>query len=145
MYDTVVVATDGSESVERSIRYADDLAGKFEADLHALYVMEERSLTDAPEELRDDLRAALDERGERALAAVRELSGDGITEAVREGRPAEEIAEYAREVDADVVAMGTRGRHGEGRFILGSVAEAVVRSCPAPILTVRQMEGEEED
>lgn len=63
-----------------------------------------------------------------------------MTVAVREGRPAAEISNYAREVDADAVAMGTRGRHGENRFLIGSVAERVVRTCPVPVLTVRQLE-----
>jgi nucleotide-binding universal stress UspA family protein len=68
-----------------------------------------------------------------------------VRTAVREGRPAAEIAAFAREHDADVVAMGTRGRHGENRFLIGSVAERVVRTCPVPVLTVRQLaEGEDE-
>jgi nucleotide-binding universal stress UspA family protein len=62
---------------------------------------------------------------------------------VREGRPASEIDAYARSVDADLVAMGTRGRHGENRFLIGSVAERVVRTCPVPVLTVRQLTDED--
>jgi nucleotide-binding universal stress UspA family protein len=42
------------------------------------------------------------------------------------------------------VALGTRGRHGENRLLLGSVAEAVVRACPVPVLTVRQLAADEE-
>jgi nucleotide-binding universal stress UspA family protein len=65
-----------------------------------------------------------------------------VITAVREGDPAGKITDYAREHDADVVATGTRGRHGEHRFLLGSVAERVVRTCPVPVLTVRQLGGE---
>ena len=68
-----------------------------------------------------------------------ELACD-VTGGVREGRPADEISEYAREIDADLVTVGTRGRHGENRFLVGSVAERVVRSCPVPVLTVRQLD-----
>ncbi|MFC6724764.1 universal stress protein, partial [Halobium palmae] len=50
---------------------------------------------------------------------------------------------YAREEDADLVATGTRGRHGENRFLIGSVAERVVRTCPVPVLTVRQLDESE--
>jgi nucleotide-binding universal stress UspA family protein len=108
-----------------------------------LYVLDERAVTDAPETLKNELRSALKDRGDRALGAVVDRAGDGsVTTAVRAGRPAEEIVAYAREVDADVVATGTRGRHGEGRFILGSVAESVVRTSPVPVLTVRRLEGE---
>jgi nucleotide-binding universal stress UspA family protein len=143
MYETVVVATDGSESVERAVTVAVDLAGRFDAELYALFVLDERAVADAPENLREDLRVAMEDRGDRALEAVADAASDRVTPAIREGRPAETIIEYARDVDADVVALGTRGRHGEGRFILGSVAESVVRSCPVPVLTVRQIEREE--
>ncbi|PSQ19646.1 universal stress protein [Halobacteriales archaeon QS_8_69_26] len=142
MYDTVVVATDGSESVERAVTVATDFAGRFEADCHALYVVDTRVFADAPRDLRPDLRAAVEDRGRAALADVEDRA-DGVTTEIREGRPAEEIVDYAREVDADVVATGTRGRHGEGRIVLGSVAEEVVRTAPMPVLTVRKLAEEE--
>jgi len=139
MIDTVVVATDGSASVERAVDAALDLATKFDAEVHALYVIDESEVDGSPEELRDELRDALEEKGQDALDAVRERTDREIVTDVREGRPAVEISNYAREHDADVVATGTRGRHGEHRFLLGSVAERVVRSCPVPVLSVRQL------
>ena len=139
MIETVVIATDGSESVERAVDVALDLADRFDASVHALYVLEESEVEGAPAEVRDEMRAALQERGEEAVGAVRDAGGGGVETAVREGRPAAEISQYARDVDADVVAAGTRGRHGENRFLVGSVAERVVRTCPVPVLTVRQL------
>jgi len=139
MIDTVVVATDGSESVTRAVTVALDLAERFDATVHALYVVDSGEVDSSPEELRDELRGALESRGEVALDAVRERTDREVATAVREGRPAAEITEYAREQDADVVATGTRGRHGENRFLIGSVAERVVRTCPVPVLTVRQL------
>lgn len=142
MFDTVVIATDGSESVTRAVDVALDLAGRFDAAVHALYVVEVGEIENAPAELKDRLRSALEERGEAALADITDRTDATVTTAVREGRPAQEITTYARDVDADVVATGTRGRHGENRFLVGSVAERVVRSCPVPVLTVRQLQGE---
>lgn len=141
MIDTVVVATDGSESVRRAVAVALDLARRFDAAVHALYVVEEGEVESAPEPLREELRAALADQGQAAVAAVHEAADHEVTTAIREGRPAAEIAAYAREHDADVVATGTRGRHGEQRFLVGSVAERVVRTCPVPVLTVRQLEA----
>jgi nucleotide-binding universal stress UspA family protein len=69
--------------------------------------------------------------------------GQDVVTAVREGEPADEIIEYAEEYDADVIATGTRGRHGDHAFLLGSVAEAIVRRSPIPVLTVRQLSDEE--
>ncbi|WP_276299809.1 universal stress protein [Halorussus lipolyticus] len=142
MIDSVVIATDGSESVTRAVKVALDLARRFDASVHALYVVDTGEVDSSPEELRDELRNALESQGEDALDAVRNHAEREVTTAVREGRPAAEITEYAREQDADVVATGTRGRHGENRFLIGSVAERVVRSCPVPVLTVRQLEDE---
>jgi len=142
MIDTVVIATDGSESVTRAVEVALDFAERFDAAVHALYVVDEGEVDSSPEELRDELRTALESQSEAALAQVRDHADREIETAVRSGHPAPEITEYARERDADVVATGTRGRHGENRFLIGSVAERVVRSCPVPVLTVRQLAEE---
>ena len=139
MFDSVVVATDGSESVQRAVDVALDLAERFDATVHALYVVDVSEVESSPEAVRDELRSALESRAEDALSAVADRASTDVTTAVREGRPAPEITTYAREVDADVVATGTRGRHGENRFLIGSVAERVVRTCPVPVLTVRQL------
>lgn len=150
MFETVVIATDGSESVERGVRVASDLAHRFDASVHALYVLDEDEIAGTPQSVRADVEAALRTAGDEALASVENIvttteSGQSrpIETAVREGRPEREIIRYARNVDADVIAMGTRGRHGEYAYLLGSVAEAVVRHSPIPVLTVRQLEQTE--
>lgn len=121
MIDTVVVATDGSDSVRRCVITAIDLADRFDAELHALYVGEDPG---------------------DALSSVAERTDRPVTTAVREGAPADEITAYAVEHDIDLVATGTRGRHGEHRFLLGSVAEKLIRECPVPVLSVRQLAEE---
>ena len=143
MFDTVVISTDGSQSVQRAITVALDLARRFDAEVHALYVVDSSDVESSPERLRGEMQDALEERGETALSAVTEAADREVVTAVREGRPATEIDSYAREHDADVVAMGTRGRHGENRFLIGSVAERVVRTCDVPVLTVRQLGTDE--
>ena len=145
MFDTVVVATDGSESVSRAADCALDLAARFDATVHALYVLDETQVESLPEDVHDEVRDALDEQSTEALEAVaaanRERSDPvDLETVVRVGRPTERIIGYAEEVDADAVATGTRGRHGEHSFLLGSVAERVVRTCPVPVLTVRQLD-----
>ncbi|WP_101294023.1 universal stress protein [Halegenticoccus soli] len=143
MFEQIVIATDGSKSVGRAVRVALDLAERFDSEVHALYVVDTGEVESSPERVRGQLRDALREQGEEALDRVREETDRSVTTAVREGRPAAEIGSYAREVDADVVATGTRGRHGENRFLIGSVAERVVRTCPVPVLTVRQLSESE--
>ena len=143
MFDTVVIATDGSESVRRAVAVATDLAERFDATVHALYVVDASEVDSSPESVRDQFREALEENGQDALTAVTTATDRAVQTAVREGRPAAEICSFARDVDADMVAMGTRGRHGENRFLIGSVAERVVRTCDRPVLTVRQLPEEE--
>jgi nucleotide-binding universal stress UspA family protein len=143
MFETVVIATDGSESARRGVQTALDIAAAFEATVHALYVVD----TDESPERRDDLDDALSEVGEEALDVVRAEADDigtaAVVTTIREGDPATEIIEYAEEVDADVIGMGTRGRTGDHAVLLGSVAEAVVRRAPMPVLTTRQLESDE--
>lgn len=141
MFDTVVIATDGSESVQRAVDVALDISRRFDAAVHALYVVDASEIDSSPEQLREELRDALEQQGADALADIAARADRDVVTAVREGRPASEISTYARRHDADVVALGTRGRHGEDQFLIGSVTERVVRSCPVPILTVRQLEG----
>jgi nucleotide-binding universal stress UspA family protein len=143
MFETVVIATDGSKSAERAVRMALDLADRFDATVHALSVVDAGDVTASPQELQDDLESALTDAGQDAVEAVEHRADGAVVTAVRGGDPAEEIIAYANECDADVVAMGTRGRHGEHAFLLGSVAEALVRHCPQPVLTVRQLGDEE--
>lgn len=145
MFETVVVATDGSESVSRAVDCTLDLARRFDATVHALYVIDEGRADPLPEPIQDDVRGALGERGTDAIDDIVEANADAddaveLETAVRVGRPDEQIVGYVRDIGADCLAMGTRGRSGDHSFLLGSVAERVVRTCPVPVLTVRQLE-----
>lgn len=139
MIETLVLATDGSASVTRAVETAIDLAGRFEATVHAVYVIDEDEVTAAPPGVRDEFRAGLQAGAGDAFDRVRAAAAGDVVTAVRTGRPSREITAYATEHDADVVAMGTRGRHGEHRLLLGSVAEEVLRRSPVPVLGVRQL------
>lgn len=144
MFETIVVATDASGSARRAVDVALDLAERFDATVYCLYVVDESEVDSSPERLRAEMRSALEERGQEAVGAVRAAADREVRTAIETGRPASVIDEYARRVDADMVAMGTRGRHGENRFLVGSVAERVVRTCPVPVLTVRQLAADED-
>ena len=139
--DQVVLATDGSESVVRATTVALDLADRFEATVHALYVIDERDVSGVPDDVADELTDALEREGAQSIADIEARAHVPVVTAIRTGRPALEIDAYARSVDADLVAIGTRGRHGEHRYLLGSVAEAVIERCPMPVLVVRQLDS----
>jgi nucleotide-binding universal stress UspA family protein len=139
MYDNVLLPTDGSESMESVVDHAIELAKAHDATLHALYVANTASLSDLPMESSwENVSAALRKQGQAAIEDVEAKAGDLLVEStILEGSPSKEIVDYAEENDIDVVVMGTHGRSGVDRLLLGSVAERVLRSSPAPVLAIR--------
>ena len=100
--------------------------------------------------LEDEQRRWALERLEIQAEETARAAGIAVTTAIRVGTPAAEIVEAAREAGADVIVVGTHGRTGLNRLLIGSVAERVVRTAPCPVLTVRdpvcgQEEASEED
>ncbi|MFB6144561.1 MAG: universal stress protein [Candidatus Nanohaloarchaea archaeon] len=142
MYDKILIPTDGSEKAEVAAGHAAELAEKHDAELHALYVVDVgvESSVDAVDELMSELEEAeeLDEKAEEALNSVKERFPDAVG-SVEYGKPYREIHDYVEENDIDLVVMGTRGRKGLERILLGSVTEKVLRSSDVPVLTVRNV------
>ena len=139
IYDTILVPTDGSAGCERVIEHAGKLARFHDARVVALYVVDATSYTGLPMEASwEGVRDVLDGKGKEALADVERLLGEDIeVETVTvEGRPSREIVRFADERGVDCIVMGTHGRGGIDRLILGSVAERVVRASPVPVVTV---------
>jgi nucleotide-binding universal stress UspA family protein len=143
MYTDILVPTDGSPGVDPAVEQALDLADVYGASVHALYVLDtagltgELSATGVVEELETAGREAVDELLERARAANVE-TGEG---AVVRGPPHRKIVEFAADQDVDLIVMGTHGRTGLDRYLLGSVTEKVVRTASCPVLTVRAGDG----
>lgn len=139
MFDAMAIATDGSASVDRAIAVGLDLAERFDATIHAVYVIDTGDIDSAPADIREELRSAFTAEADRALSAITDRVDSDVVTAVRQGRPVAELTAYAREHELDLVVTGTRGRHAEGGLMLGSVAEGMVRTCPVPVLTVRHL------
>lgn len=136
MYDTILIPTDGSPGSERAVEHAVELAETYGATLHALYVVDDSQVPVAAAEALDDELAA---RGKEAIDVIRTSTADSdvaFVSALRRGDPTEEILRYRDEIGADLVVMGTHGRTGIERHLLGSVTERVVRSSPVPVVTV---------
>jgi nucleotide-binding universal stress UspA family protein len=78
--------------------------------------------------------------GEKAVKQVKErgeASGVEVREVISEGHPSNEIINFAKDSNADLIVMGTLGKTGLDRFLLGSIAEKVIRSSKIPVLVVR--------
>ncbi|WP_380677835.1 universal stress protein [Salinigranum sp. GCM10025319] len=139
MYDVVLLATDGSTPASRALDRAVSLAVETGATLHVLSVVDAADLdlfadTDpgaVDDLLREAAETAVDDAVERATAA-----GVEVDRAVRVGVPHREICAYADEAAADVIVIGTHGRAGLSRALLGSVAARIVRTSAVPVLVV---------
>lgn len=138
MYDDILLPTDGSAGMAVVVDHAGRLAAEHGARIHALYVVDTASLSDLPVEGGfEGVSRQLNTEGGEALEAVEDRLDVPVERTLKEGSPAREIVAYANEEGCDVVVMGTHGRTGVDRLILGSVAERVVRSSSVPVLTVR--------
>ncbi|MFB6189027.1 MAG: universal stress protein [Halapricum sp.] len=139
MYEHILLPTDGSAEMDAVVEHVLSLAEHHGADIHALYVLDTASMGTLPMDTSVDAVASmLEDEGETALDAIESRAGDvPVTRQITDGSPSRQIVQYATENDIDVIVMGTHGRGGIDRLLLGSVAEHVVRTSPIPVLTVR--------
>jgi nucleotide-binding universal stress UspA family protein len=145
MYERILVPTDGSPEADAVLDHAAELAAVHDAEVHAMYVISTAGYTSLPADAGiEGLGPLLADQGEQALDRAEERIEEVSVERVLvEGSPGEEIVEYADDDGCDLIVMGTHGRGGIDRLLLGSVAERVVRTSEVPVLTVRV--GESED
>lgn len=139
-FESVLVPTDGSPGARAGSDHGLRLADALDATLHVLGVAETASLgPDVRSVLSDEaLEAAASDAVDDVIARAEKR---GIADTVRHvphGDPADEIRTLIDDTDIDVVTMGTTGRRGVDRILLGSVAERTVRSAPVPVITVAQ-------
>ena len=139
-YTDVLVPTDGSEHAAAAVEHAVAVAERTGARVHAVSAVDAgrlgSSLDFTPV---DDLRELLETAAERATEAVvtrAEEAGLDAVAAVREGRPSRALLGYADEHGVDLIAMGTRGRTGIERYLLGSTTARTVRRSEVPVLAV---------
>jgi len=148
IYRKIMVATDGSEPVKKAVDTAIEIARLGGAKLYAVYVVESGGLSIShPKDVGWDkaMKEHLTAEGEEATAYV-ETAGKAanveVESVILEGNPAHEIVEFAEKNDLDLIVMGTHGRTGVQKFLLGSVAQNVVRHSGKAVLVVRETEAE---
>lgn len=138
MYEEILVPTDGSDASLDAVDEAAELADEQGARIHVLYVLDLTMLADADSvTVVDAMEASGEEAIEQARTRAREQGVEAVEASVKRGTPYRAILEYADENDIGLVVMGTHGRTGLNRLLLGSVTEKLVRLSPVPVLTVR--------
>jgi len=139
MYGRILVPTDGSGVAASAAETAINLADRFESELHIVYVVETERLA----YLVDESREELSRRGQEAVEQIEQrASSAGVTTKSgildKDGPVHRNILEVADNRDCELIVMGTHGRTGVGRLVLGSVAEQTLRESRVPVMTVHE-------
>jgi nucleotide-binding universal stress UspA family protein len=147
MYARILVPIDGSTTSERGLDEACAIAAKLGSSVRLIHVVDDASLAMSGAALAaniGELLMSLAVAGEQILAAGRDrakqhkLTAETVLRHCPAGRVADVIVQEAAQWPAELIVIGTHGRRGAGRLLLGSDAEQVLRSAPAPVLLVRQ-------
>lgn len=135
-FRTILHPTDFSDAAEAAFHLACSLARDHGSRIEILHVVTpatvaytEGVMLPPTEDIKDELWAKLD--------TIKPTAEIDVARHMVEGEPATEILRLAQETNADLIVMGTHGRRGLTRFLMGSVAEEVVRKAICPVLTVK--------
>lgn len=149
MYKRILLPLDGSAAAEQALPYAVAQAERFGAELILLRVVEPfphvRGLSAG------DLSRIREQTAEWTRAYLKRLAnsaqerGIAVQMATAEGRPNSAILEFSETNQVDLIVICTRGRSGFSRWLIGSVADRVVRAASIPVLLVRAAKGEESE
>ena len=142
VFKNIPVPTDGSEYTKAAVRKAMELAKLAGGKVTALYVLDQTILTNMPMDTAVmNVYNTLEKEGKEAVDFVKELGeqeGVETTVSIKEGTPVKVILEESSKYD--IIVMGTLGRTGMSKLLMGSVAERVVRASQCPVLVVRASE-----
>jgi nucleotide-binding universal stress UspA family protein len=137
----ILVPTDGSDYSVRAAEYGVDIAKMLSAQIVVVYVIDQvviDQISKATE--RDSVERELKENGQRYVNYVLSLAekeGVKSSSLLAKGTPYEQIVHLARELNIDLIVMGTYGRRGTERVLIGSVAQRVIEYAPCPVLVIK--------
>jgi len=140
LFHRILIATDGSEknrpALDEALRVGRSIPG---ATLYAVYVIDTGTFSTMSGDIPlGDTYSVFKAEAEQAFARMRSEAGDLRVETdILEGRPAAEVVKFATKKKIDLIVIGTQGKRGLERFLLGSVAEEIIRSAPCKVLVVK--------
>lgn len=137
----ILIPTDGSECSSRATEAGISLAKVLGAEIYAIYAIDPIIVDELTKGIgTPDIKKELREKGERYLNYVvksAEKAGLKANAILAEGEPHDQIIHYAKIKGIDMIVMGTYGRRGTKRILIGSVTERVIEYAPCPVLVVR--------
>ncbi len=144
IFTNILVPTDGSEFTKGAIEKAIELASCTKSKVTALYVLDQTIFVNMPlDSAVANVYNLLEEEGNNAVHFVKEMGAKKDVDVeikVVEGSPVKTILDMS--ADYDLIVMGTLGRTGMSKILMGSVAEKVVRSSACPVLVVKSNKEE---
>jgi nucleotide-binding universal stress UspA family protein len=147
LYRNIVIATDGSKNSQRAISCGIEIAKLSGATLYLINVVDTPSaVSDIWTAGKDMIHELMIGDGKKILSKTRKIIEDAgveVKDVLLYGHPGEEIIKFAENNKMDLIVMGTLGKTGFDRFLMGSVAEKVVRHSKVPVMVVRnkKLEG----
>ncbi len=139
LFDRIVIATDGSKTSNLAVIEGLRVGKACNSSIFVVSVIDTRALSSVSPEIQ--VQRSIDQmqaEAERILSDVKALGGgQNIETFILNGDPVNEITKFSSSRAADLIVVGTQGKHGLEKFFLGSVAEGIVRYAPCPVLIVR--------
>ncbi len=141
MYNTILVAIDGSAVSEKAFEAAIEQAQAWKADLHAVYVVETGLFTDIPADNKlEVMYSLLEQEGASALDRIKEIAKKkniNVSTHFEQGHAGDTILQKALALNADLIVLGSHGKSNVDRLLLGSVSSFVVEHSVVSALVVR--------
>ncbi len=131
MFETIMVPTDGSKFAEKAEEIAISMASKYNSRIVGVHVIDEK-LIYPYDVLEDEGKAIL-----KNLSAKAKKEGVIVDEILVFGNPDKDLITITKRMNADIVIVGTHGKKGLERLLLGSVAESIIKSVNVPVLLVK--------
>ena len=152
MYTKILIPTDGSREAEIAMPHGLDIAEKYGAEVHVLFVVDTDAVdlslgSEQVQRIREGRFGEMEELKKMAdtatgrIADAARAKGITVVESVVAGIPHKKIVKYSEEAGIDLVVMACHGRSGVKRLLLGSVTERVLRLARVPVLVV-ELAGE---
>jgi nucleotide-binding universal stress UspA family protein len=139
LFERIVIATDGSDTSKSAVTEGLRIGKACDAQVFVVSVIDTRALSSVSPEIR--VERSIEQMQAEAERIVRDVNtvagGENIGTFVLSGDPVQEITKFSSARNANLIVVGTQGKHGLERFFLGSVAEGIVRHAHCPVLVVK--------
>jgi nucleotide-binding universal stress UspA family protein len=139
LFKKILIATDGSKRTQSAVDMGLKIAREQHSKVYTVYVVDTVTFTSIPMDVTwENMYQLLKDEGEEAVKTIKDNSaGMDVETHVLEGNPAVEITKFATDNGVDLIVMGTLGKSGIDRILLGSTAEKVIRIAGCPVLVIK--------